>query len=62
MKRSKSNTEARNARFVDLRKKLIQTQGDLLAQYQREARDLPLGDAIAATRLKLVYRQKGLKI
>ena len=62
MKRSKSNSEARNARFIQLREKLLSRQGTLLAQYQSEARDLPSEDHVAATRLKLIYRKKGLKI
>jgi hypothetical protein len=62
MKRSKSDSEARNAKFVNLRQKLLQNQGDLLAQYQRDAGELPNGDGVAAMRLKLIYRQKGLKI
>ena len=62
MKRTKSNSEAQSARFIQLREKLVNQQGDLLAQYQREMRQLPSEDQVAATRLKLIYRQKGLKI
>lgn len=62
MKQIRSNAEPQNAKFIQLRKKLTLQQGDLLSQYQREVREITGEDPIAITRLKLIYRQKGLNI
>ncbi|MDX1437765.1 MAG: hypothetical protein R3335_13195 [Anaerolineales bacterium] len=62
MTRTISNPKAHHYRFSQLRQKLQTKQGDLLAQFQQEMRQIPADDRVAATRLKLIYRQKGLNI
>jgi hypothetical protein len=62
MKQLKSNSETQHAIFIQLRNRLSVKQGDLLSQYQHEIREIPSEDTIAITRLKLIYRQKGLNI
>ncbi len=48
--------------FLDLRKRYHQKQKDLEAQFQAELGQAGQEDVVTYTRLKLIYRRRGLNI
>ncbi len=62
MRNMDQKTRRGGLRFFNLRERYKKKQKELRAQFQAELRKAGQDDAVTYTRLKLIYRKRGLDI